>query len=278
MNKIIAKKRLSMNVVRLDIKAPEIVALWKPGQHVSIQIDREAEVIPLVISKVNELTGILSLFIHTAGTSHLRLANMTIGDDLFEVSGPLGTPVDIKNYGTVVCAAGGVGIVPLYPIVDAMKSAGNKVIVILGARTAGFLLLEEEMSRVADEIILMTDDGSLGREGMVTDAMKELFKREKVDRVVTSGPVKMIRHSSALTHMFNIPLIATLYSMNVIGEGNHGIYRVSVCPHSKYICVDGVDFNAFYPNFDTMVMRMGQRLNDEYEGNQSYSKQQLVQY
>jgi len=278
MNQIIAKKKLSENIVKIDIKAAEIMLACKPGHHVFIKMFKESKPLPVVISKVNQHEGVVSLFIHTIGVAQRKLAAMSIGDILFDVSGPSGHSVEIKRYGTVVCAAGGVGIVPLYPIVDAMKAAGNKVIVVLGASSGQYILLKDEMQLLADELIIMTDDGSLGREGMVTDALKQLFYREKVDRVVTSGPIKMIKNSSALTHMFNIPIVATLYSINTDGNSDTGIYRVSVLPNSKYICVDGIDFNAFYPDFETMNNRMGQRLINDYSGNQSYPNHQLVQY
>jgi NAD(P)H-flavin reductase len=278
MNWIVARKKLSENLIKIDISAPEIALASKPGNHVVIKIQNDSELFPMVISKVNKQRGIISLYVHTLGALQQKLGSMAVGDELFGLSGPCGNSIMSEKVGTVVCAAGGVGIAPLYPIVAAMKEAGNKVVVILGARSAEYLILEEEMRRIADEIIVMTDDGSRGREGMVTEGMHEIFSREKVDLVVTYGPVKMIKHSSTITHMFNIPIIATLYSMNVDGRGNNGIYRVSVCGKSNYVSVDGIDFNAYYPNFDTMIKRMEGRLNDDYAGNQSYSKLQFAQY
>jgi len=232
----------------------------------------------MVISRANKSRGTITLFVHTLGVLQQKLAGMAVGDELMELSGPYGNSINAAKVGTVVCAAGGVGIAPLFPIVEAMKEAGNKVIVVLGARSSDYLILEDEMRRIADELIVMTDDGSRGREGMVTEGMHEIFSREKVDLVVTYGPVKMIKHSSTLTHMFNIPIIATLYSMNVDGKGNNGIYRISVCAKSNYVSVDGIDFNAYYPNFDTMIKRMEGRLKDDYAGNQSYAKLQFAQY
>jgi NAD(P)H-flavin reductase len=278
MNWIVARKRLSENIVKIDISAPEIASASKPGNHVIIKLSDNSEPLPMVISRVNKQRGIISLYIHTLGTLQQKLAGMAVGDELFELNGPCGNSIDAEKVGTVVCAAGGVGIAPLFPIVAAMKEAGNRVIVVLGARSSNYLILEDEMLRIADELIVMTDDGSRGREGMVTEGMHEVFTREKVDLVVTYGPVKMIKHSSTLTHMFNIPIIANLYSMNLDGNGNNGIYRVSVCANSNYVSVDGIDFHAFYPNFDTMMKRMEGRLNDGYAGNQSYSKLQVEQY
>jgi NAD(P)H-flavin reductase len=278
MNLIIAKKKLSENVVKIDIKASEIAYAYKPGHHVFIKMYKESKPLPVVISKADDRIGTISLFVHSIGIAQQKLAAMVVGDVLFDVSGPFGHSVEIQRFGTVVCAAGGVGIVPLYPIVEAMKAAGNKVIVILGASSDQYILLKDEMRLLADELIIMTDDGSLGREGMVTEAMKQLFYREKVDKVITSGPIKMIKNSSALTLMFNIPIVANLYSIDTDGNGDTGIYRVSVLPNSKYICVDGIDFNAFYPDFETMNKRMEQRLTNEYDGNQSYSKHLLIQY
>jgi len=276
MNWIIAKKKHSENVIKVEIKAPEIVSVTKPGQFVTIKIYQESEPIPLVISEVNQNNGTISLFLDTFGLSHQKLIGLTVGDELFEVLGPLGVPVEIKKYGTVVCAAGGIGIIPMYSVARAIKSAGNKVIVVLGASSADHLFLEEDMARIADELIIMTEDGSFGRKGMVTDVMRELLIRDTIDLVITSGPVKMIKQSSALTHMYTIPIVATLYSLNSKGDGIGDIYRVSVCPGSKYICVDGIDFNAFYPDFETMLTRMEKRFSDHQSFYQSSMKMQLI--
>lgn len=276
MNWIVAKKILSENIVKLEIKASEIAIARKPGHHVIIKIDSDGEPFPMVISRVDTDKGTITLYVHKIGVIHQKLANLVVGDELFEVSGPYGYSVPIKKVGTVVCAAGGVGIAPLFPVVDAMKKAGNKVITILAARSCNKLILEDEIRLISDEVIIMTDDGSCGRKGLVTEGMKEVFNREKVDQVITFGSARMIKHSTILTRMYNIPLVATLYSMKVESVGINGIYRVSVCGGSKYICVDGIDFNAFYPDFDTMILRMESRLSKESVGNQNYSLHQVV--
>lgn len=276
MNWIIAKKKHSENVIKVEIKAPEIVSVTKPGQFVTIKIYQESEPIPLVISEVNHNNGTLTLFLDSFGLSHQKLIGLAVGDELFEVLGPLGAPVEIKKYGTVVCAAGGIGIIPMYSVARAIKSAGNKVIVVLGASSGDHLFLEEDIARIADELIIMTEDGSFGRKGMVTDVMSELLIRDTIDLVITSGPVKMIKQSSALTHMYTIPIVATLYSLNSKGDGIGEIYRVSVCSGSKYICVDGIDFNAFYPDFETMITRMQKRFSDHQSFDQSSMKMQLI--
>jgi ferredoxin/flavodoxin---NADP+ reductase len=276
MNWIVAKKNLSENIVKLEIKALEIALSRKPGHHVIIKIDKDSEPFPMVISRVNITNGTITLFVHKIGVIHQKLAAHVVGDELFEVSGPYGYSIKIDKVGTVLCAAGGVGIAPLFPVIEALKEAGNRVITVLAARSCNKLILEDEIRRISDELIILTDDGSCGKKGLVTDGMLEVFNREKVDQVVTFGSARMIKHSTLLTRMYNIPLVATLYSMKVENIGINGIYRVSVCGNSKYICVDGIDFNAFYPDFDTMINRMESRLSKESVGNQNYSLHQLL--
>jgi NAD(P)H-flavin reductase len=276
MNWIVAKKNLSENIVKLEINAPDIAVATKPGHHVIVKIDNEGEPFPMVISRVDKVKGTISLFVHKIGMIHQKLSNLVVGDEIFEVSGPFGYSVPISKVGTVLCAAGGVGIAPLFPIINALKEAGNKVITVLAARSCNSLILENEIRHISDEVIIMTDDGSCGKEGLITDGMNEVFLREKVDQVITFGSARVIKHTTMLTRTFNISLIATLYSMKVDSSGINGIYRVSVCGNSKYICVDGIDFNAFYPDFDTMISRMDNRLNKEYVGNQNYLLHQLV--
>ena len=276
MNWIVAKKNLSENIVKLEIQASEIAMVRKPGHHVIVKIDKMSEPFPMVISQVNKNKGTITLFVHKMGVIHQRLSTLVVGDELFEVSGPYGYAIKIDKVGTVVCAAGGVGIAPLYPVVEALKEAGNKVITVLAARSSDLLILEDEIRRVSDEVVIMTDDGSRGKKGLVTDGMQAIFNREKVVQVVTFGSARMIKHTTLLTHMYNIPLTATLYSMKVDNAGINGIYRVSVCGNSKYICVDGIDFNAFYPDFDTMIKRMESRLSKESVGNQNYSLHQVI--
>ena len=276
MNWIVAKKNISGNIVKLDIKASEIAFVREPGHHVIVRITRESEPLPMVIARVNRDRGLITLFVHKIGSVHRQLANMSVGEELYNISGPYGVPVNAEKTGTVLCAAGGVGIAPLCPVTEAMKKAGNRVISVIGARTADYLILDEEIRRFSDELIIMTDDGSLGEKGMVTDGMQKIFIRERINHVITYGPARMIKHSTILTRKYSIPLVATLYSMKVDNNGINGIYRVSVCGESKYICVDGIDFNAYYPDFDTMISRMGTRFHDEYSGNQLYMEPQLA--
>jgi NAD(P)H-flavin reductase len=276
MNWIVAKKNLSENIVKLEIQASEIALARKPGHHVIVKIDKDSEPFPMVISHVNTNKGTITLFVHKIGMIHQKLAALVVGDELFDVSGPYGYSIKIDKFGTVVCAAGGVGIAPLFPVVEALKEAGNKVITVLAARSADFLILEDEIRRISDEVIIMTEDGSCGKTGLVTDGMQSVFNRDRIVQVVTFGSARMIKYTTLLTHMYNIPLTATLYSMKVDSVGINGIYRVSVCGNSKYICVDGIDFNAFYPDFDTMIKRMESRLSKESAGNQNYSLHQVV--
>jgi len=273
---IVAKKNLSENIVKLEIKASDIAIARKPGNHAIVKIDKDGEPLPLVISSVNIEKGTITFFVHKIGVIHQKLANLAVGDELYDILGPFGETVPIRFAGTVVCAAGGVGIAPLYPIVVAMKEAGNKVITVIAARTKEYIILENEIRHISDEVIILTDDGSCGKTGLVTEGMQEVFRREKVDQVITFGSARMIKYSTILTRMYNIPLFAVLYSMKVDNHGINGIYKVTICGQSKYICVDGIYFNAFYPDFDTMIKRMEGRLKEEYVGNQNYLLHQLV--
>lgn len=278
MNWIVAKKKLSENVVKIDIKAPEIASAWKPGLYVTVRMSEGDKPFPLVISGGDSKKGEFSSLVHTISPFRQRLAALSVGDELHELSSFYGEPIDGKKIGTVLCVADGIGIVPMLPIASALKAAGNKVVILLGASSVTYLLLEEEMARIADEFLVMTDDGSRGRQGLVTDALRGIFSREKIDLVVAYGPARMIKDASTVSHRFSISLIANLYSVIPTSEGNDAIYRVSICPNSKSVCVDGIDFNAFYPNFETMIARMEQRFGGDYKGNQQYMMPLVEQY
>ena len=270
MNWIVAKRNVSDKITKLEIKAPEIAFKWKPGCHVYVKIEKHSERIPLIVLKANVLAGTVTVFILKKGVGFLKLANLVVGDEIESIEGPFGEPVTIKKVGTVICAAGGVGISPLFPIVNAMKAAGNKVITIIGARTKEFLFLSDELKNISDELIILTDDGSMGSKGLVPKGIMDVLKREHIDQVITFGSAQMIKHSTLITCRFNTPLIATLYSMRIDGIGINAAYRVAVCGGSRYICVNGDDFNAYYTDFDEMIERMENRLKEEYIGNQNY--------
>lgn len=255
MSKIIRKERFSEKVVRLDIEAPQIAKTRKPGNFVIVKIDDKGERIPLTIAGSDEKAGTITLVVQAVGHTSARLCAMNEGDDIAHVVGPLGRPTDIKNYGTVVCAGGGVGTAPMLPIIEGMKRAGNKVIAVLAARTKDLIILEEQVREWADEVVIMTDDGSYGTKGLVTNGVEMIINREKVDLCVTIGPAIMMKFVALLTKKYNVPTIASLNTIMVDGTGMCGACRVSVGGETKFVCVDGPEFDAHQVDFDQMMTR-----------------------
>lgn len=257
MNKIIRKTDFSDLVVRLDIEAPKIAKARKAGHFVMVRVSDKGERIPLTIAEADPEKGTITLVVQRVGASSRKLCELNEGDYILDVVGPLGKATHIENFGTVVCAGGGVGVAPLLPIVQAMKKAGNRVITVLAARTKDLIILEDEMRASSDEIILMTDDGSSGRKGLVTNGVEEVINREKVDLCVTIGPAIMMKFVSLLTKKYNVPTVASLNTIMVDGTGMCGACRVTVGGKTKFVCVDGPEFDAHEVNFDEMIQRLG---------------------
>ena len=235
MNKIVYKERFSEKVVRIDVEAPLIAKSRKPGNFVIIKIDDKGERIPLTIASSDEQKGTITLVVQAVGHTSARLCNMEVGETIAHVVGPLGKPTDIRNYGTVVCACGGVGTAPMLPIVEAMKKAGNRVIVVQAARTKDLIILENQMREWADEVVIMTDDGSYGTKGLVTNGIESVIQREKVDFCVTIGPAIMMKFVSLLTKKYEVPTIASLNTIMVDGTGMCGACRVNVGGQTKFV-------------------------------------------
>ena len=257
MNKIVDKEYFSENVVRLEVEAPLIAKSRKAGNFVIVRTGEKGERIPLTIASADTQKGTITLVVQKIGVSSTKLANLNVGDEITDVVGPLGKPTDIRKYGTVVCAGGGVGVAPLLPIVEAMKQAGNKVVVVLAARTKDLIIMEKQMKALADEVIIMTDDGSYGEQGLVTNGVEKVILREKVDLCVTIGPAIMMKFVSLLTKKYNLPTMASLNTIMVDGTGMCGACRITVGGKTKFVCVDGPEFNAHEVDFDEMLMRLG---------------------
>lgn len=257
MNKIIRKTDFSDLVVRLDIEAPKIAKARKAGHFVMVRVSDKGERIPLTIAEADPEKGTITLVVQRVGASSRKLCELNEGDYILDVVGPLGKATHIENFGTVVCAGGGVGVAPLLPIVQAMKKAGNRVITVLAARTKDLIILEDEMRASSDEVILMTDDGSSGRKGLVTNGVEEVINREKVDLCVTIGPAIMMKFVSLLTKKYNVPTVASLNTIMVDGTGMCGACRVTVGGKTRFVCVDGPEFDAHEVNFDEMIQRLG---------------------
>ncbi|HCC71414.1 MAG TPA: sulfide/dihydroorotate dehydrogenase-like FAD/NAD-binding protein [Bacteroidales bacterium] len=268
MNKIVEKKYLNNNVVKLVIDAPRIAQKRKAGHFVIVKINKKGERIPLTIADADPDKGTITLVIQKVGVTSHKLSLMNKGDTIADVVGPLGHATEIDMVGTVLCAGGGVGIAPLLPIARAFKKAGNRVLSVLAARSRDLIILEDEMRECSDEIIIMTDDGSYGKQGLVTHGMEEFLDREKVNLAVTIGPAIMMKFAALTTKKYNIPTIASLNTIMVDGTGMCGACRVTVDGKTRFVCVDGPEFDAHKIDYDEMIMRLGayeEQERDDYE-------------
>jgi ferredoxin/flavodoxin---NADP+ reductase len=252
---IIEKKILSENVKQLKVKAPLVAVKAKPGQFIILRIDERGERIPLTIADADPKKGTVTIIFLEVGKTTKQLGLLDVGDSLENFAGPLGMPSDIKKYGTVVCVGGGVGIAPLYPIVKALKEAGNHVVSILGAKTKDLLLLEKEIATYSDEFYIATDDGSKGQKGFVSDVLQKIIEKQKVDMVMSIGPIIMMKVVSNLTKKYNIKTLVSLNPIMVDGTGMCGGCRVSVGGKNKFACVDGPEFDGHLVDYDNLMLR-----------------------
>lgn len=257
MNKIISKAYFSTNVVKFEVEAPLIAKSRKAGHFVMVKVGEKGERIPLTIADADVQKGTITLVVQKMGVSSTKLCALNEGDFITDMVGPLGKATHIENFGTVVCACGGVGTAPMLPIVAALKAAGNRVITIIAARTKDLIILEEQMKVNSDEVIVMTDDGSYGTKGLVTNGVEAVIHREKVDLCVTIGPAIMMKFVSKLTEKYEVPTVASLNTIMVDGTGMCGACRISVGGKTKFVCVDGPEFDAHLVDFDEMLMRLG---------------------
>ncbi len=272
MNKIIEKRYFSDKVVQLIVENPLIAKSRKPGNFVILRIGEDGERFPLTISDADSVRGTITLVVQIMGVSSSKLVALEVGDSITDLVGPLGKPTHIENIGTVLAAGGGVGVAPLLPIVEAFKKAGNRVITVIAARNKELIILEDEIRKWSDEVIVMTDDGSHGRQGLVTAGMEEIILREKVDECIVIGPAIMMKFASLLTKKYSIPTQASLNSIMVDGTGMCGACRVTVGGKTKFTCVDGPEFDAHQVDFDEMLMRLGGYLQEERRATEIYSQ------
>lgn len=257
MFEIIEKRQLSADVYYMKVSAPEIARNRKAGQFVLVQIDVEyGERIPLTIADANAKEGWIALVFQAVGATTLKLSRKKEGESLAVILGPLGNPTHIEKKGTVVCVGGGIGVAPLHPIVQAHKAVGNKVIVIMGARNKDLIIFEKEMRELADEVILMTDDGSAGTKGLVTEPLKTICENSKPDEVVAIGPPIMMKFCAATTEPFQVPTTVSLNTIMIDGTGMCGGCRVTVGGKTKFVCVDGPEFDGHQVDWTNMMMRM----------------------
>jgi ferredoxin--NADP+ reductase len=270
MNKIVDKEYFSELVVKLVLEAPHIARSRKAGHFVIVKSGEKGERIPLTIAGADTDKGTITLIIQKVGVTSAKICDLEVGDVITDVVGPLGKPTHIEKVGTVLASGGGVGVAPLLPIVESLKKAGNRVITVLAAREKDLIILEEQMREHSDEVVIMTDDGSYGRKGLVTHGMEEIIEREKVDLAVTVGPAVMMKFVTLLTAKYDIPTVASLNTLMVDGTGMCGACRVSVGGKTKFVCVDGPEFDAHEVDFDEMMLRLGSYKPSEAEAFESY--------
>ena len=253
MFKIVSKKMFSEKVACFEVEAPLIAQSRKAGHFVIVRLDEKGERIPLTIADADTEKGTITLVVQAVGASSTRINALNVGDELADVVGPLGHATDIQKYGTVICCGGGVGVAHIYGegIAD-----GNRVIVVLAARTKDLIILEDEMRANSDEVLIMTDDGSYGQKGVITVGVEQVIQREHVDKCVCIGPTIMMKFVALLTKKYEVPTIVSLNTIMVDGTGMCGACRVTVGGKTKFVCVDGPEFDAAEVNFDEMMSRM----------------------
>ncbi len=256
MFRIVEKSRFSEKVVRLVVEAPRVARSRRPGHFVIVRTGAGGERIPLTIADADTEIGTVTLVVQEVGASTRNICALEPGDCFDDLVGPLGRATDISLKGTVVCCGGGVGTAPLLPIIQAMKEAGNRVISVLAARTRELIILEDDVRRFSDEVIIMTDDGSYGTKGLVTQGLENVLLREHIDEVVAIGPAVMMKFVSLLTKKYDVPTICSLNTIMVDGTGMCGACRVTVDGRMRFVCVDGPEFDAHKVDFDEMIMRM----------------------
>ena len=270
MNKILSKKFFSDNVAELVVEAPLIARSRRAGHFVIVRVDALSERVPLTIAGADIERGTINLVVQQVGASTHKLLALNPGDMIHDVVGPLGKATRIEKYGTVVCACGGVGAAPMLPIAEALKKAGNKVITVLAARNKDLLILQDELAKWSDELIIMTDDGSAGQQGVVTVGVEQVINRETVNKCITIGPAIMMKFVALTTAKYNIPTEASLNTIMVDGTGMCGACRVTVDGKTKFVCVDGPEFDAHGVDWNEMLSRMKAFKAEEAEAMEAY--------
>ena len=257
MNKIISKRQFSEKVFCFDIEAPLIAQSRRAGNFVIVRVDKNSERMPLTIADADKVRGTIKLVVQKVGLSSTKLCNLNEGDDVADVVGPLGNPTHIENFGTVICAGGGVGVAPMLPIIRALKEAGNRVLSVLAGRNKELIILEDEVRASSDQTIIMTDDGSYGEKGVVTVGIETLIQQEHIDKAFAIGPPIMMKFCCLLTQKYNIPTDVSLNTIMVDGTGMCGACRLTIGGKTKFVCIDGPEFDGALVDWDEMFKRMG---------------------
>ena len=257
MNKIISKRQFSEKVFCFDIEAPLIAQSRRAGNFVIVRVDKNSERMPLTIADADKVRGTIKLVVQKVGLSSTKLCNLNEDDEVADVVGPLGNPTHIENFGTVICAGGGVGVAPMLPIIRALKEAGNRVLSVLAGRNKDLIILENEVRASSDQTIIMTDDGSYGEKGVVTVGIEKLIQQEHIDKAFAIGPPIMMKFCCLLTQKYNIPTDVSLNTIMVDGTGMCGACRLTIGGKTKFVCIDGPEFDGALVDWDEMFKRMG---------------------
>jgi glutamate synthase (NADPH/NADH) small chain len=257
MNKIIKKEQFSEKVYCFEVEAPLIARSCRPGNFIIVRVDKNSERVPYTIAKSDAERGTLTLVIQEVGLSSTKFCSLNVGDEVADIVGPLGNPSKIDNYGTVLCAGGGIGIAAILPILTALKQAGNRVVSVLAGRTKELVIMVDDVKRYSDEVIIMTDDGSWGDKGVVTVGMEKVIQREHVDKVIAIGPPIMMKFCSLMAHKYGIPNDVSLNTIMVDGTGMCGACRLTIGGKTKFVCIDGPEFDGDLVDWDEMFKRMG---------------------
>ena len=261
--RIVEKKRLAADIVRIEVEAPLVARKAISGQFVIIRLKEGGERIPLTISGSDPEKGLITIIFQEIGKTTIELGRMEEGESILNLVGPLGKPAELKNFGTVVCVGGGVGIAPILYRVKALKSVGNRVISIIGARNKDLLILYNEMKEVSDELHIATDDGTLGRKGFVTDVLDEVLAENRVDLIIAIGPVVMMRAVTGVGSAHGVRTVVSLNPIMVDGTGMCGSCRVTVGEKVRFACVDGPEFDGEFVDFDELLQRNRRYLKEE---------------
>lgn len=277
MNKIIHKQQFSEKVFCLEVEAPLIARSCRPGNFIIVRVDKQSERVPYTIAKSDPVKGTLTMVIQEVGRSSTKLCQLNVGDELADIVGPLGTPSHIENYGTIVCAGGGIGIAAILPILTALKQAGNRVISVLAGRTKELVIMVDDVKKYSDEVIIMTDDGSYGEKGVITVGVEKVIQREHVDKVLAIGPPIMMKFTSLLAKKYGIPNDVSLNTIMVDGTGMCGACRLTIGGKTRFVCIDGPEFNGDLVDWDEMFKRMGTFKEIETAPNPSKEDERLAE-
>ena len=272
LNKILRTEQIPENVFLFEIEAPLIAKSRKAGNFIIIRVDKNGERIPLTIADADVNKGTITIVVQRVGLSSQKLCVLNEGDVIADVVGPLGNPTHIENFGTVVCAGGGVGVAPMLPIIRALKAAGNRVLSVIAGRNKDLIILEDEVRASSDELIIMTDDGSYGEKGVVTVGIETFIKQEHVDKVFAIGPPVMMKFCCMLTQKYNIPTDVSLNTIMVDGTGMCGACRLTIGGKTKFVCIDGPEFDGALVDWDEMLKRMGTFKRAEQEEMEHYEQ------